>query len=1318
MPWMRYAHGTTFVNIHMNEQNKDAGHVIQGFNPAELFGKGFHLGCADLIQGGSFWEVVGRSVSSLLLMVDKNGRRAFREATIVLPPMTVTKHTEESVFAALTRAITELRGSTLDEQEKPVLRRLVRVVNSQSLEAADLLHTVQEQGERHLVAVADASLYRDPSLDLPATFGASVVRVNEDQWAPHVASICRQLVPIVKELESYGLVHVTEVPAQKPANVERLLSVDDCYVTTLHYEADPEEILSSRAQVWRSMVLQGRLREVMTEIEKLVLPDGARLHVLAQLLRGAGRDSEILDVLAQLRPHLATLKAEAIIQLAQFAHQAGSDELAYEILPEMPDGLGDQFWLEEGLELATHLEDNERIARFDARLAELFPHSERLRENRDRRLLMNSREAKSGQSHLFTTAGFTDHHLTLHQRLSAQEPDYELAFEEARAWGREWLELAVVCCAMHARSVGKPRDAADIAYLITSSELYGRQATQVLLWSINLMILKELVPEDQLDHYQKLFKAAFRFLAQHPEDNGVRSGLTTLLSVESCGDMGIPLVAFTMLDLARQGVRLARASANFNENRSLKPDESVETSMKNGFAWLNNLGACEPGVTVIPRELLVANPDDVVRVIRHMTHLTNTQKGEDVDLEFMKNLVLLACAICPHATQERDEDIRLMRHLASGFATSGRFQQARDFAEQILLMGQTSAYRRRLAWQAFGDVYHRCRNHVIALVGLACALAVDEVTVEKADLWHEVYAIHRVLRDLGLFELSRSFLPTMKALLSDLGFNADKDPRYVCAELGLRLMETDGAAAGPLGEIVAEVAEACHNELGDRDRLLPLALLLGQSVLKAEGANVDISPEVRTTLDMALGQIGASMADMVRIVSTATPTAKDVLAMFNGVERAAYASDVARDYAVLQLAARRLLDSGPRGDSTPSEKAFAIELIADHTVALAGDAPVMTVDWPVRYAAELNQTGVDVAFLALDSQGELTVTLISNGQVGMVGQPKSEQSFRRRFRAWLQDYPQDYGRVDRSEGNNIFYMTMEKLDVRLPPSERLILVAEPFLQQITANLVVMQPEDSAFGHFAGTTAAIGIVPSLSWLSTASTAKRSGRTAYKAWISAETSSEFGDASGIVGQGGIGQDEPEREPTLDIALRRLSGCFEEFGFEVDTGRRLPCDMKDAGLAVVTAHGGLNREGRYLHSIRDDDDLIEAPSALAAALAGVDLVILFVCSGGRIDKNPWDNSTTSLPKQLLNKGSRAVIASPWPLNVMVTYNWLKPFLREWEGGATVLNATKKANDAVARQLGEVPQYALAMHVYGDVLLTKPAGGKEISTETGTLS
>lgn len=1289
----------------MDEQDQVAGHSIKGFNPYVLFGQGFNLGCADLIQGGSFREVIGRIVAVLLLHgVDKDGYRAIKKATIILPPAAVSKHTEESVFTALVRAIKEIRGFEPDEQEMSILQRLVHVVNSPSLEVAAMLHTVQAQGERCLVAIADASRYRDSSLELSPIFGALSVRVDEDRWTPHVVSICRQVVPIVKELTGYGLVHVPEIPAQKPSNTELLLSVEDCYVMTLHYKADPEEVFNSRAQAWRSMVLQDRLPEVMTEIENLALPESARLHALAQLLRGTGRDSEMLDVIAQLQPHLAALEAKAAIQVALLAHQAGATELADDILPEEADGIDDQLWLEEALELATHLEDNGRIDRFDACLAKLFPQSERLRENRDRRLLMNFGRVNSGQSHIFTTAGFSHHHVTLQQRLSGHDPDYESAIEEARAWGQGWLEFTVVCCAMHARSIGKPIAAAEIASIITSSNLYGRQATQILLWSIKSMLLRQLVPTDDYDHYRQLFLSAFRFLAHHPEDNGIRLGLTTLLSVESCGDMGIPLVALTVLELAQQGARMARQCTSANEATPFTRDDAIETSIKNGFTWLGELCAGEPGVTLMPRDLLIANPDDVVRTIGGMLHHSSGQHEEDGDLEFQKKLVLLACAICPHAIQMRNDDIRLMRHLASKLATLGQYQQARDFAEQILLMGQANAYRRRLAWQAFGDIYHRCRNHIVALVSLSCAMAID-VEIEKQDLWHEVYSIHRVLRDLGLFEISRLFLPAMKTLLSDLGFDADEDPRYVSAELSLRLMETQSAEAGVLGDILAEVAEACQKELGDPNRLLPLAVLLGQTVLKAEDAGVNVPSEIQAILDTALSQIGASMAGMVRTVSTAKPVAKDVLEMFNSVERAVYALDASRDYAALGLAARRLLDPWPQDESTARERAFAVELLADHTVSLVGDAPVMTLEWPTQYAMELNQAGLDVAFLALDSEGELTVTHVSGGHVRTIEQPKLSENFQHRFHAWLRDYPKDYGLIDRRDGNNIFYVTMERLGIKLPQSERLVLVAEPFLQQLTANLVVLHPEDASFEYFAGMKMAIGIVPSLSWLSTACAARHRNRTAYKAWISAEPSPEFGETTEGVDVCGSDQEGGKRESTLDVALRRLNGCLVDYGFVVDTGRRLPRDMNDAGLVVVTAHGGLNREGRYLHCIRDDEDLIEAPSALAAALAEVELVILFVCSGGRIDKNPWDNSTTSLPKQLLNKGCRAVIASPWPLDVMVTYNWLEPFLQEWEAGATVLAATKKANDAVAHNLGDAPQYSLAMCVYGNVLLTKPA-------------
>lgn len=1284
-------------------EHKHSKREVQGFDPAVLFEKGFNPGSTDLVLGGSLRDVVGRIIAALLTGArDKEGRPFFRGATILLPPAEATVVTEESMFASLLTATQEVRGFPVDEEEEKVFRRIVRVLHAPSLVIADLIRTVHEEGQRRLIAVAEASRFRDPAVNLPLVFGATATQLPEDRWAPHVTSLCRQLVSAVQDMDSYALIHVRELPARRPVNRQQLISVDDCYVLELTQEGDLEEVFAARSEAWVSMAVQGRLEDVVAELASLDLTEEAKLHMLVQLMNRTGQNDDTLDLLRKLQPHLRMLPAEVSIQVAQFAANAGDEDLAAELLPNGPDGIGDPIWLEEGLEIATKLQDNDRIAKFDARLETLMPSSERLRENRDRRLLLNCQEAKPGGKQRFTTSGFSAHHLELQKRLSEVQADYDAIINEARGWGQDWPELAVVCCAIHASGIGRFEEAADAASAITSSEVYGRQATQVLLFSIRAMMLRELVPDEERDYYRKLFQSAFQFLAGYPADHGIRSNLTSLLSVESCGNQGVPLIAAAMLDMANRGFERPTPEIVPLESKADLPNEEVTKSIANAIGWIGERGGGELGVTVIPRELIVAPPDDVVNALVVLVQLESGRLGEDADLAHVENLVFIACAVCPYATRtKRDDDIRLMRFLAGQFVSVGQFQRARDIAEQILLMGQTSLLRQRLAWAAFADIYHRCRNPILALVGMACALA-TKVAVPSADLWHEVYAIHRILRDLGLFDLSRQFLSPMKKLLGDLGFDRETDSRIVAAELGLQLMQSREESVDGLQELLAKITVASEDALGDKNRLFPLAMLLGQAVAKVRAAGGIVSVSTQTTLKTALQQVGEKGANTINTVSIEKPSADIILAMFNEVERAASTADFARDYAFIALAAKRLLNAGTQGAAVASEAAFAVELLADQTVTLPSDVPVMTVDWATQYAFELNDAGYDVVFIALDDKDELSVTHVASREVRAVDQPMHDQTFRQRFNAWLLEFPQRYGLVDRSDGNNIFYLTMERLDVRLPRTERIIIVAEPMLQQLTANLVVMQPDDNGWDYLAGTQTSIGAVPSLTWLATATATRRSGKTSYKAWISAELKSDLEDGMEQSAGNGVDAQDPDRAPTLDVALRRLSVSFKEFGFTVDTGRRLPRDMKDAGLAVVAAHGGLNSDGRYLHSIRDDEELVEAPSALARALEGVELVILFVCSGGRIDKNPWENSTTSLPKQLLNGGSRAVIAAPWQLNVLVTYNWLDPFLRAWGSGATVLDATRRANDAVARHFGDVPQYSLAMRVYGDVLLT----------------
>lgn len=1271
----------------MNESDMSQAINVQGYDPRELFAKGFNLGTADLIQGGSFLEVIGRTVIALLMgLTDASGKRPFCGVTIILPPASATSLNGEAVFDALNVGTEALRGSELNAHELEYLRRTVRIVNCPTLDTADLETSVLKEGVRRLVAVASASIYRDLKIESPGAFGVSAVLASEDLWVPHVVSLCRRCVAAVKDMDGYAVIHVEESPAIRPHNTEQLVAVDDCYVACLSLNHDEKGEVDRRAHRWLALALAGEISVAITEIDSLQLSEVNRYHVLAQLFSRTAMHGDAIATITQLLPHILELEPSSLVQLALLAHKNGDDSLALKFLPHDADLVSSVIWIEQGLELATVIEDNHLIEHYDARLAQMYPGSGRLRENRDRRLLWNcSSKMEGGQA--FTTAGFTEKHLGILSAVVSQEPHYERIIEQAREWGTDWLELAAICCSMHAWSIGHSRYAADVASQITTSDLYGRQATQVVLWSVRSLMLKEQVSRNERDYYRVPLQAAIRFLAVHPEDESIRSQLSRLLSVDTCGDIGIPMVATTMLDIAEDGVRLATSDEEANtldldEGGSVEPDENeIRAAIERGLGWLGTHGAAEYGVTVLPAEL-VPHPDETIRYLVRMI-LMSAPKGEDVDLRFLELLALLVCAISPHARRELNEDLRAMRLVAGNCATEGQFQQARNLAEQTLVMGQGNALRQRLAWLGFADTYHRCRNMTEALVGLACALATN-APLSKADLWQEVHTAIRILRDLGLFLIARGFLPTLKKLAGDLGLDAENDPRIVATEMSLRLMEVGRNQNEEIRAIVSGLSRGCEHAMTDRSLLLPLIVMLGQAVEKAKAAAVHVDESTLDLLKAGLTFLGQQASQLVETVSSDAPSAADVVAMFNQVQRALYSADAAGDFEFVGVAARRLLNDREGRPTSAEDKALAVELLADHAISLPAHPPAMQIEWPVHYAKSLNEAGVDVVFLALDSAGELIVTHASNGHVQFIEQPRHDRSFRLRMLMWLEDYPRQYGYVDAADGDDEFFITMERLDVRLPAPEMLVVIAEPLMQQLTVNLVLVTPGDGEFPYLLGNATAVGVMPSLTWLAMARATARSGQTAYRAWIST-------------------QEGPEANGTLGRALERLGGTFEDFGFTVDNGRQLPPDMSDAKLAVITAHGGLTAEGRYIHSIRDEDSLFEAPTALAAALAGVEVVILFVCSGGRIDKHPWGNTTVGLPKLLLDKGCRVVIASPWPLDVKVTYNWLEPFLREWNAGSTVLQATKRANEEVACRLGERPQYSLGMTAYGDVLLTK---------------
>ncbi|HEX8320459.1 hypothetical protein [Longimicrobium sp.] len=132
-------------------------------------------------------------------------------------------------------------------------------------------------------------------------------------------------------------------------------------------------------------------------------------------------------------------------------------------------------------------------------------------------------------------------------------------------------------------------------------------------------------------------------------------------------------------------------------------------------------------------------------------------------------------------------------------------------------------------------------------------------------------------------------------------------------------------------------------------------------------------------------------------------------------------------------------------------------------------------------------------------------------------------------------------------------------------------------------------------------------------------------------------------------------------------------------------------------------MTEEKRFFRVVADDSDVKITPAALAGSLGGVGTVVLFVCSGGRIDKHPGSSAVLGMAKRLLTSGCRAVVAPTWPLEVSVPGVWLPGFLAEWERGTPVIDACFAANTAARAEFGWNPKRCLAMTVYGDPLVAK---------------
>jgi hypothetical protein len=1247
----------------------------------------FDFGAGDIFSCGPFntLEHVADLVFILSMVEDKDERNPITEFTVVLPP--TSEHTAKDMRAAFSSAVARHRGRPLDERELEILPKRLKVVEAVNLQVRSAVTLVESAKRNSVVIVCDGGKYREeaPTRSAPAE---GTIRLEEDAWVPHFHSLAVKAVAAAKQNELYVALNTGQWRPRRQANLDLLMSVDDCGLLTVENISDPDGVVAAHGDQWLADIKAGRIGSVLASID--ALPDAMNNYKSAlkiQMFHRAGLLPQAVELIQAEVTSGYNLSPEGRVKLALIAAEAGQNDLASGLLGPAIAELTGQELLEGALTIAGDLGETVLEEQCATKLQNTFPDSHHLQRHRLRTLLRTRDYAGMGAMLVAPPPGIDPETAAFYARLASGlsmpgKPDYQSLLADVSDHWPNRLVRARLACIRDADARGFVQDALALAMSLELTGKFAQRSAWALLHALEQLLIRRNEDGELGIHPADLDQpilALVRYLAQNPADGETRIALAKLLSVQVTGTYGLPVIAAATLKLAQETPVPTAQSAPTRQRAVGESDFSeIGPFFRAAMEWLAAQGMVVLGRTVLPETLITAPADRLIYILSRMIEHVGHRLKVDSDFTYLEKLLTVAAATAPH-TSTPNIDLVLIRLVAGMYVLAGRVQRARNLVEHGLHIAAGDPRRSRIAWYGFADTYHRLNNLTESLVAMACALSC-EADIGPEEAWYETHGLTRLLRDLNMASLARSLLPRGRQLLQQIGAQESQRHRLETIELGLRFREFTARTptSEEMADLIMAIAQNCNTVIKQHDELTPAAILLGQAIRMSEDHRINVPDDASEVLDAALTELGEPNASLIRTVSARGPMAASVLSLATRLERARHSEDAAFDVRFVAISARRLLDTAEAsGDAKVA--AFAIELLADQAIGRYSvtNRPALpsSIEEPGETAKEISRDGISVHLLGLaESNRVARVTAEAGELTDTVYEPVGIFS-KDALDAWSKQFPYRYG--FNSDEPNIFYNSMRELGLTAAPSIPALLITDVALQQLPPNLLM------ASGEFMGSTVPMAAAPSLSWLKDVrARPARSG--APFAWIPIA-------------------DVPGADQTLAILADRVNPALQAHAITLDTGPVIPAGFSGAELAIIAAHGGIIPEGRFFQVVADDADMRVTSAAISGAVRNAGIVVLFVCSAGRFDKHPMADTTTGLAKELLDRGCSAVIASPWPLNAGVPAHWLPTFLDSWSRGSPVTEANFQANKAVERALGRFPANCLAMTVFGDPLLTK---------------
>lgn len=673
---------------------------------------------------------------------------------------------------------------------------------------------------------------------------------------------------------------------------------------------------------------------------------------------------------------------------------------------------------------------------------------------------------------------------------------------------------------------------------------------------------------------------------------------------------------------------------------------------------------------IIPSQKTV---DDLIRLQFYgmLDSLKDSSKKPDRELESFNYSLILIHNLARYSSF-KNSDFHFLRLALSTMANEQDKQKIRDYLQYFFFLPKTFE-RKKLGLLCYADVSHRMNNKDEALTCLALSIDDNKITANSYYLMGILTV--RLFRDLNFHDKALEILevlennirrfdyPLYNSIQSEVQFNKLSIQFNLCLR-GLHF-DTD-----ELNNLLRQIIKLYESEKKLNNDIKPLLTLAVQAykILRQKGA-------LTQEFDQFFSSIKDNNYNIPSFLLSILHDDFDPIFALYLKQIGSHAENLIEDLTYLKILAQSYLNQIENKEQ--NNLLFCLEVLTESSIKNSRShkinaqiKPFNSIEEYIR-CIETLRSDTDIVYLCLNQFNQLISAQITESEV------KIEQNINFNIDAfieWKKKFPKGYGDYDVNKDPNLFYDSIEELGLNIELTRHTVFVFDTQLHSLIPNIFLHDRT------LIGTKNPISVAPSLTWLNhIVHLDKLDNQKTLKSWIS------NADSEGYT-----------LKTIIDIYSE--DNVLENYNIELDTSHSLPKGLEDSKLAMITAHGGTTVAGNYFSSVSDEGSLEVHYQEFAKKLQNCGVVVLFVCNAGRFNNHPYLSTTISLQKELLKNGCETIIASPWPLDAMMTPRWFGCFLNKWiDESLTVAEAVYQTNMHFYENDFNPAKY-LALSVFGN--------------------